>query len=302
MAQSDTPGPEKSIEDAAAVYDALRLLDEHDRDRADTAAGQRKRNFLYPTPRETLTDADFRRMAQSRQKRVEGISIRKSIMAPPDRFPYFEGTFTYVYHPFIDGNVYAFDEGVYAIPGEAAYIGNFTYFPQRDTGSGELVRSVTTTGSYVIVGKKLSWDGQLENGLFIAEDVMSGWGLDPLKATPAFLKEFEQRHAQAVARQERRLAEANSGGGSGFGVMLSLGLGAALIGGSDLSRLDKMDLAETFLTDITSGGDGTAVFDDAMSRMGVSTGGTGVFSGNQVFETPGLNQAMDGMLNTITQQ
>lgn len=290
-----------SDSNAAAVNDALSILEEHDAKREASPEYQRRRAFLYPTPRETLGKADYQQFLRSGGG-LNGIDVRKALTLPPDRLPYFEGSHEIIYHPFVDRRVVAFDEGVYAIPGEAAYIGNFTYFPQRDIGSGELVRSVSIRGSYVIVGKKLNWHGQLENGIFIAENVISGWNLDPLKATPAFLKGFEQRHAQAVARQKRRLAEANSGGGSGFGAMLSLGLGAALIGGSNLSHLDKMDLAETFLTDVTSGGNGMAVFDDAMSRMGVSAGGTGVFSGNQVFETPGLNQAMDGMLNAITQQ
>lgn len=291
-----------SDDNAAAVNDALRIMEQHDAEREASPEYQRQRAFLYPTPRETLSKADYGRFLQAGGGRLDGIDVREALTLPPDRLPYFEGSHEIIYHPFVDRRVVAFDEGVYAIPGEAAYIGNFTYFPQRDDTSGDRVRSVSIRGSYVIVGKKLGWDGRSENGIFIAEDVISGWNLDPLKATPAFLKQFEQRHAQAVAHQKRRLAGANSGGGSGFGAMLSLGLGAALIGGSDLSRFDKMDLAETFLTDVAGGGDGTAVFDEAMSQMGVSAGGTGVFSGNQVFEAPGLNQAMDGMLNAITQQ
>lgn len=291
----------ESGSDARAVNDALRILQTHDAERAE-ADGGRRQNFLYPTPTETLNSAEVKRFLAGQIPRLEAVHVRRSIMEPPERYPYFEGTFSRVYHPFVDRDVIAYDEGVYVRPGEEAYIGNFTYFPQRDVYSGDRVRSVGINGSIVFVGKRLAWDGRSENAMFIAEQVAPGFALNFVRATPAFLKGFEQRHAKAVAHQKKRLAQGQRGAGAGFGALLSIGLGAALIGGSDLSRLDKLDLAETFITDVASGGDGLAVFDQALEEYGATAGASGVFSGGQVFEAPGLNEAIDGMLNRAIRQ
>ncbi len=287
--------------DANAVTEALRILEKHDAEVRQSPEGKRRRAFLHPTPAATLDEATLRRVLDGGGESIQGIHVRDRAFTTPDRRPYFEGRLTRTYHPFTDRDVMSYAEGVYAVPGEAAYIGNFTYFPERDLGSGDRVRSVSTEGSFVFVGKRLTWDGRPANGMFIAENVIPGFALDFMPATPKYLRQFEKRHAKAVARQKRRLA-GNSSGGGGFGTLLQIGLGAALIGTSDLSRMDKLDLAETFLTDVTSGGNGMAAFDQMLSKAGAGSAGTGVFSGNQVFDSPGLNQAIDGMLNQAINQ
>src|SRR3546814_18305097 len=60
-----------------------------------------------------------------------------------------------------------YDEGVYAIPGEAAYVGTFTYFGQPTEEW-----AISAKGSFIVVGKRLNWDGTSDTGIYIAEQAM----------------------------------------------------------------------------------------------------------------------------------
>lgn len=300
-AAAQAPRADDAQDDAQAVRDALRILGKHDAEMRGSPEGRKRRQFLAPTPRSTLTKADFGAFLRSGRETLEGVRRREDPMKPSDRFPYFEGVFTRVRHPFLDREIVAYDTGVYAVPGEAAYVGNFTYMPEDDGYSGG-VKSVLTSGSYVIVGKRIRWDGSSVNGIFIAEDVIPGYSLELLRATPEYLEQFERRHAAAVARQKQRLSRPESRDTSDFGALLSAGLGAALIGVSDLSTQDKLDLAGSVLTEVVEGGDGRATLETAISRGAPGTGGagTGVFSRHRAFEAPGLDRAMDLMLDAAT--
>ena len=283
-------------DDDRAVRDALQILDKHDAQMRRSPGERERRRFLYPTPPPTLTNADLDAFLRSGRETIEGVRVRRDMMKPGDRSPYFEGSFTRVHHPFLDREVVAFETGVYAVPGEAAYVGNFTYLPEDGGSSGD-GRSVVRHGSYVFVGKRIWWDGSSVTGLFIAEDVIPGYSLELLRATPEFLEQFERRHAAAAERQKQRLTRAESRDGPDFGALVSAGLGAALIGVSDLSMDDKLDLADSVLTEVADGGDGRRVLETVMSRAAPQARGGGVFSRHRAFDAPGLDQAMDLMMD-----
>src|SRR3546814_15473138 len=86
-----------------------------------------------------------------------------------------------------------YDEGVYAIPGEAAYVGTFTYFGQPTEEW-----AISAKGSFIVVGKRLNWDGTSDTGIYIAEQAMVDVPVFFTKATPEYLQRFASRHAAAA--------------------------------------------------------------------------------------------------------
>ncbi|MEQ9609604.1 MAG: hypothetical protein RLN99_18240, partial [Kiloniellaceae bacterium] len=108
--------------------DALRLLNKADSEKAeapaDPAAG-----FLSPTPAATIADDDYARMLRSGIT-LQGIQVRDDPVAPAERDPYFEGSFKRTHHVYVGEDLVTYDKGVYAMPGQAAYVGTFTYFGQ----------------------------------------------------------------------------------------------------------------------------------------------------------------------------
>ncbi len=286
------------------ALDAMRLLQQHDTEAAATGPTEQD-IFLAPTPRANITNDVITQFLHSGEPVLHGIMVRKSYVKPENRQPYFEGTFKREYHPFLGQTLVTFDEGVYAIPGDAAYIGTFTYFGGSDNvstgmagatggfGNSGLAIGQATKGSFVLVGKKVLWDGTSEDGIFIAEDTYQGQELNLIKATPDYLNQFQQRHAAAV--QAYRSQPADSGDDD-FGMLLALGLGAALIGGSDLPSFDKLALAEAFITDVAGDGDGTAMMDMALNAFSGQNDMGGLFSGTHSFQAPGLESVLSGIL------
>jgi len=270
--------------------DALRLLNKADSKKAeapaDPAAG-----FLSPTPAATIADGDYERMLRS-GRFAKGIQVRDDVMAPPERDHYFEGTFKRTHHVYVGEDLVTYDKGVYAMPGQAAYVGTFTYFGEPTQMN---VAFVTPKGSFVVVGKKLTSDGKAETGIYIAEDAMAGYALRFVKATPEYLADFERRHARAAEAYRRQQAEEAASGGFDFGQALALGLGAAVIGSADLPGVDKMQLGQAFVSDVLGNGDGSATMNSFMSAMQGASGGGSLFSGGMDFQAPGLN----GMLANL---
>jgi len=266
-----------------ALY-TMRLLQQHDTEAAATGPTEQDM-FLAPTPRANITNDIIAQFLHSGESVLHGIMVRNSYGKPENRQPYFEGTFKREYHPFLGQTLVTFDEGVYAIPGEAAYVGTYTYFGEKE--------DYLVKGSFVLVGKKVLWDGTAEDGLFIAEDTYQGQELNLIKATPDYLNQFQQRHAAAV--QAYRSQPADSGDDD-FGMLLALGLGAALIGGSDLPSFDKLALAEAFITDVTGDGDGTAMMDMALNAFSGQNDVGGLFSGTHSFQAPGLESVLSAIL------
>ncbi len=269
---------------AGMAADALRLLQQHDAS-ASGAAASRKRDFLAPTPAATLGQAEFARFLDSGAASLRGIEVRDTTGLTPGREPYYEGRFRRVHHAYLDRELVGYDEGVYVVPGEAAYVGTFHYFGQPTEDWFPFAK-----GSYVVVGRKLSWDGAVEPGIYIAEQATAGVPLHFVRATPAYLERFERQHAAAVESYERQLAAEAASGGIDFGAVLALGFGAALIGSSDLPGLDKLQLGQALLSDVSGAGDGQAL----MRIANAGLPGGGIFSGKQSFQAPGLDSLLSG--------
>lgn len=275
--------------------DALRLLNKADAQKAASPPSQAA-GFLAPTPAPTIGDEDYGRMLRSGVP-LQGIQVRDDVSAPPQRDHYFEGTFKRTHHVYVGEDVVTYDKGVYAMPGQAAYVGTFNYFGQPTQTD---VAFVFPKGSFVVVGKKLTPDGRAETGIYIAEDAVAGFALRFVKATPDYLADFERRHARAAEAYRRQQAEQAASGGFDFGQALALGLGAAVIGSADLPGLDKMQLGQAFVSDVLGNGDGSAMMNSFMgalqSASGQGTaGGDSLFSGGMDFQAPGLN----GMLAAL---
>ncbi|MDF1748104.1 MAG: hypothetical protein P1V34_04440, partial [Alphaproteobacteria bacterium] len=231
--------------------DVMQLLQEHD------AAQQQEEpsaqfTFLAPTPPETFTDETASQMVSTGAQSFRGIQVRDDPIQPPQRDPYFEGTFKPTTHAYLNRTLITYDEGAYAIPGDAAYVGTFHYFGQPTEDWDPFPK-----GSFVVIGKKVKWDGTSENDIYIAEDAIAGFALHFVPATPDYLKQFETRHAAAVDAYQLELASANDEWD--LGQIMALGFGAALIGSSDLPGMDKMNLAQAFISDVTGDGSGTAL-------------------------------------------
>jgi len=272
--------------------DALRLLNQADALKADAALAEGA-GFLAPTPAATIADEDYARMLRSGVP-LQGIQVRDDPVAPAALDHYFEGSFKRAHHVYIGEDLVTYDKGVYAMPGQAAYIGTFTYFGQPTQTD---VAFVFPKGSFVVVGKKLTPDGKAETGIYIAEDAVAGFALRFVKATPEYLADFERRHARAAEAYRRQQAEEAASGGFSFGQALALGLGAAVIGGADLPGVDKIELGQAFVGDVLGGGEGTALMNSFIGAMEGETGGDSLFSGGVDFQAPGLN----GMLATLMQ-
>ncbi|GAB4362099.1 MAG: hypothetical protein Kow00114_17120 [Kiloniellaceae bacterium] len=274
--------------------DALRLLNKADAQKA--VAPSQAESFLAPTPAATVGDEDYRRMLRSGVP-LQGIQVRDDVSAPPQRDHYFEGTFKRTHHVYVGRDVVTYDKGVYAMPGQAAYVGTFNYFGQPTQTD---VAFVFPKSSFVVVGKKLTPDGKAETGIYIAEDAVAGLALRFVKATPEYLADFERRHLRAAEAYRRQQAEQAASGGFDFGQALALGLGAAVIGSADLPGLDKMQLGQAFVSDVLGNGDGSALMSSFMGALqsapgqGASGGGA-LFSGGMDFQAPGLN----GMLAAL---
>lgn len=273
--------------------DALRLLEQADQRKtripASAAVG-----FLAPTPAQTVTKADYERLLRSGTP-LKGIQVRDDVIAPADRDPYFEGTFRATRHVYVDQNVVTYDKGVYAVPGKAAYVGTFTYFAQPTQTE---VAFIAPKGSFVVVGKKLTPDGEAENGIYIAENAIAGYALHFVKATPEYLTDFERRHARATDAYRRQQAAEAADSGFDFGQVLALGLGVAMISGADLPGVDKMQLGQAFVSDVLGDGDGSALMNTLVSAAPGAVEGDSLFAGGMSFQAPGLN----GLLGDLAQQ
>src|SRR3546814_21045130 len=130
--------------------DVMRLLQQHD----STATGRsvsQKRQFLAPTPPDTVGDHELRRFLSSGAASLRGVQARGAGSSDPTRAPSFEGSFKRTYHAYLDSELVTYDEGVYAIPGEAAYVGTFPYFGQP---TEELARSAQGRSEERRVGKE----------------------------------------------------------------------------------------------------------------------------------------------------
>jgi hypothetical protein len=279
---------------AGMAADALRLLEQADQRKAQGAASPAA-TFLAPTPGPALTEADLTRALQAGAPPLRGIDRRDAPGTPPDLDPYFEGTFKRTHHLYLGRDLVTYDRGVYAVPRTQAYVGTFTYFAQPTMTD---VALVYPKGSFVAVGKKLTPDGKAETGIFIAEDVTSGFALHFVKATPAYLADFERRHARAAETYRREQAAAAAESGFDFGQVLALGLGVAMIGGADLPGADKLELGQAFVSDALGDGDGAALMSTLMSSGQGAGGGGSLFAGGTSFQAPGL----DGMLAGLMQQ
>jgi len=117
-----------------------------------------------------------------------------------------------------------------------------------------------------------------------------------VKATPAYLADFERRHARAAEAYRRQQAEEAASGGFSFGQALALGLGAAVIGGADLPGVDKIQLGQAFVSDVLGDGDGTALMSSFMGAMQGASGGDSLFSGGMDFQAPGLNGLLANLM------
>lgn len=280
------PAAAEGIDKDAAALDAMRLLGAVDA-AAPAQVDSARTGFLFPTPPETVDNATFKRAYNSGQQRVEGLQTRQGVFGGPEFYPYFEGTWRRIRHPYIDRDIFTYERGVYAVPQTAAYVGTFSYFPQPMEAWEQHPK-----GAIAVVGKKLTPDGKAETGIFIDEKVISGFALTFVKATPQYLQDFERRHVAAVENYRRRqIAEAESG--FNFGQLLALGLGAAMIGSSDLPGADKLQIGQAFVSDVMGAGDGKALFNSMMANM--PTGGGSLFDGSTSFAAPGL----DGMIAGI---
>lgn len=276
-----------SDSNATLGADVMQLLQQYD---AETQIGEQSPHFsfLAPTPPETFTDATAEYMVASGGQSYRGIQVRDDPVQPPDRDPYFEGTFKPIEHAYLNRTLITYDQGAYAIPGDAAYVGNFHYFGQP-TEEWDYY----TKGSFVVVGKKINWDGTSEDGIYIAENAVAGFALNFVRATPEYLNQFEQRHAAAVQSYQQQLASSNDGWD--FGQVLALGLGAAMIGASDLPDADKLNLAQAFISDVSGDGSGTALANIANAYGGGNSSLDGLFTGGQSFEAPGLNVVLSAV-------
>src|SRR3546814_20445961 len=85
-----------------------------------------------------------------------------------------------------------YDEGVYAIPGEAAYVGTFTYFGQPTEEW-----AISAKGSFIVVGKRLNWDGTSDTGFYIAAPALVDVPVSFTKPPPESLHRFESPLAPA---------------------------------------------------------------------------------------------------------
>lgn len=271
---------------AGMAADAMRLLQQHDTAAAKASPSPRQ-TFLAPTPPETIGDAELARFLNSGAASLRGVQVRGEGRSDPTRKPYFEGSFKRTHHAYLDSYLVTYDEGVYAVPGEAAYVGTFNYFGQPTEEWYPFAK-----GSFVVVGKRLSWDGKVDTGIYVDEQATAGLPLLFTKATPDYLEQFERRHAAAVQSYQRQLAEEASGG-LDFGAVLALGFGAALIGSSNLPGLDKLQLGQAFVGDVLGEGDGQALLGIV---SGGGMGGGGLFSGGQSFQAPGLNDLLTGAI------
>ncbi|MEX2630359.1 MAG: hypothetical protein WD341_10515 [Tistlia sp.] len=280
-AQAQTAGADLK---AGMASDALRLLQQHDAAAAE-AAPSPKLSFLAPTPAQTVGEAELERFLSAGAASLRGLHVRDDPAQPPGRDPYFEGDFKRTRHAYLERDLVTYDSGVYAIPGEAAYVGTFSYFGQP-TEEWE----THPNGSFVVVGKRLGWDGRSDTGIYIAEQAIAGFGLRFVRATPEYLDQFERRHLAAVEAYRREVAEEASGG-LDLGAVLALGFGAALIGSSDLPGMDKLRLGQAFVSDVMGEGDGQALLGIARSGL---PGGGGLFTGGQSFRTPGLDGLLAG--------
>lgn len=294
-ALGQSPAPDSGL--SATPDDIMRLLEEADAAAKAENANDPAKNFLLPIPDIRIEDMDYERFLTTGIQPV-GVAVRNDPLMPDDKKPYYEGTFKRIHHVYYGRDVATFDKGVYAVPGKAAYVGNFEYFPMDSAFAGP-------TGSFVLVGKKLTPDGTAETGLYLAETVYAGMSLNFIRATPQYLDDFQRRHGQAVEAYKRRKeqeaaqarAQASSGGGFGFGQMLALGLGAAMIGVSDLPSADKLQLGSAFVSDVLGDTGGSAMASAVSNMTGASSSGAGsLFSGGTSFSTPGLN----GMLQSAS--
>ncbi|HMA16696.1 MAG TPA: hypothetical protein VKP12_18040 [Kiloniellaceae bacterium] len=278
---------------AGMAADALRLLNEADQHRAQQPGSQDA--FLAPTPAESLSDAALVSAVRTGAVPPRGVDVRDDPVAPPELDPYFEGTFKLIHHDYVGSRLVTYDRGVYAVPRREAYVGTFSYFAQPTETD---VAFIWPKGSFVVVGKKLTPDGEAETGIYIAEEATAGFALNFVKATPDYLADFERRHARATEAYRRQQAAEAAGSGFDFGQVLALGLGAAMISGADLPGVDKMQLGQAFVSDVLGEGDGTALM-SALTSTGTGAGGTGsLFSGGMSFEAPGL----DSLLASLAQQ
>ncbi|MGD1877268.1 MAG: hypothetical protein ACFB13_07185 [Kiloniellaceae bacterium] len=271
---------------AGMAADALRLLNKADALKAQ-APSSAAEGFLAPTPAATIADADYERMLRSGIP-LKGIQVRDDVMTPSERDPYFEGTFKRTHHAYRNQELVTFDKGVYAIPGQAAYVGSFNYFGAPAT--------LSAMGSFVFVGKKLTPDGKAETGIYISEEVYAGFAMHFVKATPEYLADFERRHSRAVQAYRQQQAEEAASDGFDFGQVLALGLGAAVIGSADLPGVDKIQLGQAFVSDVLGNGDGTATMNRFMSAMQGASGGDSLFSGGMDFQAPGLNGLLANLM------
>jgi len=276
---------------AGMIDDVTRLLEQADAQASAEGPGPAD-GFLAPTPALRIVDADYARFLQAGIQPT-GVAVRDDLTRPDDLDPYFEGRFKVVHHVYLDRKVATYDKGVYAIPREAAYIGNFDYFPADGS-------DYAPKGSFVLVGRKLLPDGRSETGIYIAEDAIAGFALNFVRATPDYLKDFERRHSQAVAvfeRQKQAELEEEEVAGDLFGQVLAMGFGVAIIGSSDLPSFDKLQLGQAFVSDVLGDGDGTAMMSMVTGMAGAAGGiDDNPFTGGMNFNAPGLNSIVQGAM------
>jgi hypothetical protein len=266
---------------ATLGLDVMQLLQQHDAEKQNSESSTQF-SFMAPTPPETFTDDVARHMLDTGAQSHRGVQVRDDPLQPAQRDPYFEGTFKPIQHPYLNRTLISYDEGAYAVPGDAVYVGNFHYFG-RPTEEWEPFPK----GSFVVIGKRIKADGTSENGIYIAEDAVAGFSLRFVRATPEYLKQFEQRHTAAVQSYQQQLAADDDGWD--FGQVLALGLGAAMIGSSDLPDMDKLNLAQAFISDVSGDGSGNALANIMSSYSGGGSNLGGLFTGEQSFDAPGLN-------------
>lgn len=277
---------------SAMIDDVTRLLEQADAETAAQGPGPAD-GFLAPTPSLRIAVEDYARFLQTGIQPT-GVAVRDDILRPDHLDPYYEGTFKVIQHVYLGRNIASYDKGVYAVPREAAYVGNFNYFPQDGS-------EYAPKGTFVMVGRRLLPDGSSETGIYIAENAIAGFALNFVRATPDYLKDFERRHAQAVAAYERQkqieLAEEEAAGQL-FGQVLALGFSAAIIGSSDLPSFDKLQLGQAFVSDVLGEGDGTAMMSMITGMAGAAGGGLddNLFAGGMNFNAPGLNGILQGAM------
>src|SRR3546814_20853974 len=115
---------------------------------------------------------------------------------------------------------------------------------------------------------------------------MSDWSSD-VCSSDLYLADFERRHARATEAYRRQQAAEAADSGFDFGQVLALGLGAAVISSADLPGVDKMQLAQAFVSAVLGEGEGGALMNTLISASQGGGGGTLSSSAGSCYRAPG---------------